>query len=166
MRPRSVAERAFHAMALMRVARNDDARAVLEHAVQDMPRSLELRTLLARLLATAPEEQVHDAGEALTQAKDLLRRQVTLSSVETMAMAKAASGDFAAAVAWQRAAADAAATAGKLEELPWIGERLRTYEATRLPRRPWADGEPESQTASISVAAPAPSGGVRPSGEN
>ena len=94
-----------HAMALVRLRRFAEARAVLEEAVRAHPEQPGLAHALARILAVAPDDAVRDGPRALRSAS--LRSNETtptLAIVETSAMALAENGRFNDAVARQRQA--------------------------------------------------------------
>jgi tetratricopeptide (TPR) repeat protein len=131
------------AMALVRLRRFGEARAVLEEAARTHPEQPGLAHALARLLASAPDDTVRDGSRALTMIQALERANApTAALVETAAMALAENGRFGEAVARQRQAIAMAAAAGRADLAARLAENLRRYESARPSRTPWADDDP------------------------
>lgn len=82
---------------LILLGRFAEARQTLEEGVMRNPTSSSLLAVLARLLAAAPGAALRDGPRALELARRLHDRQPSLSSQETLALALAATGDFAQA---------------------------------------------------------------------
>jgi cytochrome c-type biogenesis protein CcmH/NrfG len=130
-------------MALVRLRRFAEARAVLEEAARTHPEQPGLAHGLARILAAAPDDAVRDGGRALTIVQSL--QKATASSValvETEAMALAETGRFAEAVARQRQAIAMATDARRTDLATRLSENLRRYESRMPSRTPWADDDP------------------------
>lgn len=124
-------------VALLALGRAAEARAALERSREALPGSRALALLAARWLAAPPDDPAErDAEAALVALHELAAVGVELSLAESVAMAHAAAGDFAAAVRWQRAALAAAD-----DSVPWVAERLRLYERGRPSPSPWLPEE-------------------------
>ena len=91
-----------YAMSLLLGARDAEALKALEAAVGLMPKQRSLRHLLARLLATSPDDRVRDGVRAVRIAEELVQVTQDLDYVETLAMALAEAGRFPEAVTWQK----------------------------------------------------------------
>lgn len=132
-----------HAMALVRLRRYAEARAVLEEATRAHAEQPGLAHALARLLASAPDDAVRDGPRAMTIVQALERTTApTLTLVETAAMALAETGRFSDASARQRQAIAMASQAGRAEQVARLTENLRRYESSMPSRQPWADDDP------------------------
>ncbi len=81
--------------------RQGDAITVLESALTRQPEEERIIDSLARLLATSPQPKDRDVQRALALAQSLFDRSPGPQSAVTLAMAKAANGDFAGAIALQ-----------------------------------------------------------------
>ena len=66
----------------------------------------------------------------------------SVAVIETMAMALAENGRFAAAVARQRQAIAMATQARRTDVATRLSENLRRYESNMPARTPWADDDP------------------------
>jgi predicted Zn-dependent protease len=131
------------AMALVRLRRFAEARAVLEEATRAHPEQPGLAHALARVLAAAPDDVVRDGPRALSLITALERRNdPTVSLVETSAMALAETGRFADAIARLRQAVGMATRAGRSDLAGRLSETLRRYESGMPSRTPWADDDP------------------------
>ena len=93
----NVDARLGEAGALILLGRFAAARAALERGVAALPRAGELRHLLARLLASAPESGDRDPARALALALEVVQAKATSQHAETLAMALAENGRFAEA---------------------------------------------------------------------
>ena len=141
--PSAIEARFGHAMALVRLRRYAEARAVLEEATRTHAEQPGLAHALARLLASAPDEAVRDGSRALSIVQTLERTTVpTVTLVETAAMALAETGRFRDAVARQRQAIAMATQVGRSDLAARLAEHLRRYESSMPSRNPWADDDP------------------------
>ena len=134
--PASPQARFGQVMALLLAGADREARAALEDAVVALPESLELRHLLARVLAASPDPAVRDPARALELATDLANRRSTLTHGETVAMALAASGRFEEAAALQSRLVDAARRETGVDPRP-LERRLASYRAGEPVTAPW-----------------------------
>ena len=131
------------AMALVRLRRFAEARAVLEEAARTHPEQPGLAHALARLLASAPDENVRDGARALTIVQSLEKTAApSVALAETAAMALAENRRFTEAVARQRQAIAMANQAGRSDLAGRLSENLRRYESAMPSRTPWADDDP------------------------
>ncbi len=130
-------------MALVRLGRFAEARAVLEDAVRVHPEQPGLAHALARLLASAPDDAVRDGPRALAIMRSLEKTTApAVTLVETMAMALAENGRFAEAMARQRQAIAMATQARRADLVMRPSANLRRYEANMPSRTPWDDDDP------------------------
>ena len=134
-------------MTLALLDRFAEARDRLTEGARTFPDELSFKWTLARLLAAAPDDRLRDARRALTMAEQLLgESQKTLDEGaavgETYAMALAASGRYATAVAVQQDVRATVQKSGASDDiLRRVGENLSQYERGRPCRRPWTADE-------------------------
>ena len=118
------------------------ARAWLEEGTKRYPDDTMLVFVLARLLATCPDDSVRDGQRAFELAKKLYDGFNSLENAETLAMAYAEVGRFDDAVALQRNAIVATTAAGAFFYLPRLENNLALYQNGRPCRNPWSEGDP------------------------
>ena len=128
------------AMTLVVLRRWGDARAGWRRRWRRIRMTWAWRTLLARLLAAAPDAAVRDGGRALVLVDRLASRGRTLELGETMAMALAEVGAHVRAAALQRDLVAGAARAGLADVSRRLQRNLRRYERGEACRVPWPDG--------------------------
>lgn len=126
-------------VALLALGRSEEATRALERARAALPGSRALALLQARWLAVPPAGQEADVDAALAILRRLSVAGTEQSLGESVAMARAASGDFAAAVRWQRVAV--AALGESRAEASWALSRLRRYERGLAAESPWLPEE-------------------------
>ena len=98
---------------------------------------LALKHVLAQLLATCPEDEVRNGDRALTLAQEVFQQEQTLDHAETLAMALAEVGDFAAAIELQKRIVAESGRQGQ-SELARRAERwLESYQRGEPVRAPW-----------------------------
>jgi len=119
--------RRTRAATLSRLGRFAILRRALEEDHEALPSDSRLSTMLARLLATAPDPALRDGPRSELLAWDLFHGSPTLAHAETMAMAEAELGRFDRALAWQRAALEAAVAAGRADLRSRIEGRMQLY---------------------------------------
>lgn len=90
------------ATALILLGRFADARDRLEAGVQTLPDDPTINHTLARLLATAPDDEVRDGQRALKLAQRAFAKESSIPHAETIAMAYAELGNFQQAAQWQQ----------------------------------------------------------------
>jgi tetratricopeptide (TPR) repeat protein len=139
MDPRVAEARFGQALVLVRLKRYQEARERLIEAAQLHPDRHEFTQALARLYAAAPEDRVRDGNRAVALAQELMRRQQTAETRETMAMALAEVGQYDAAARWQREAIMTAEAVGRYDLARSMAEDLRLYEQRRPCRAPWRE---------------------------
>ncbi len=127
------------AMALLSGDRCATARRGLEESLRGLPGDLELRHLLARVLATCPVDEGRDGTRAVELATQVLRERESLEHAETLAMAYAELGRFDEAVERQRRALAEAEQRGRDGLLTNLRRRLTLYESGEPCREPWKD---------------------------
>lgn len=116
--------------ALILQGRFPAARQALEAGVAELPRAGELRHLLARLLAIAPDAGDRQAGRALELALAVVQAKATSQHAETLAMALAESGRTAEAAGLLREIIAEGRRRGEGPGvLAWWQEQLRAYES-------------------------------------
>jgi tetratricopeptide (TPR) repeat protein len=141
--PRDAAyARTGYGIALARLGRYRDAREWFEETARLHPGSPDVINGLARLLAAAPEAAVRDERRALTLAGELARSQRTLELGETLAMARAAVGEYGLAASIQREVVEAALQAGLSGWASAMTENLHRYERGERARLPWHPDHP------------------------
>ena len=118
-------------MAFVRLGRYGEARARLSAAMARHPEQPGFVHALARVLATAPDDQVRDGRRALELVQALAAEYQTASVAETMAMALAELGRFAEAVEWQRFAMAIVSDAGAVRRGPGDGREPHALSARR-----------------------------------
>lgn len=122
---------------LFQTARYAEARRALDETLQRFPADIATRHLLARLLATSPEDATRDGARAVELAQSVASEQPLVDHLETLAMAMAEAGRFDDAVTWQQRALErerAEAGGNSSQRL----DRLALYQARqplRAPRR-------------------------------
>lgn len=122
-----------HAVALGEAGRAAEAVARYRDIVARHPSALDARNNLAWLLATHPDPAIRDPEAALTHARqvDEATGSADPATLDTLAAALAATGDFeGAGDATERAIALARAT-GRHDLLPDLRARLERYRAAR-----------------------------------
>lgn len=90
------------ALALILDHRPGEAVRTLEEGVATVSADVALRSLLARLLAAAPDDGLRRGSRALELARSVYDDRPLPVHAETVAMAYAETGDFEEAVEWQR----------------------------------------------------------------
>ena len=124
-------------LVLFETGRYAEARTALDEALGRFPSDVATRHLLARLLATSPDDAARDGARAVELAQSVVDEQPALDHLETLAMALAEAGRFDDAVAWQQRALErerAEAGGNSSQRL----DRLALYQARqplRAPRR-------------------------------
>ena len=122
---------------LFETGRYAEARVALDEALGRFPSDVATRHLLARLLATSPDDAARDGARAVELAQSVVDEQPALDHLETLAMALAEAGRFDDAIAWQQRALErerAEAGGNSSQRL----DRLALYQARqplRAPRR-------------------------------
>lgn len=138
--PDSEGLRFGHAMTLLLGEDYVQALSVLDRSVAALPDSVSLKHLLARLLATSPDESVRDGGRALELAQEVLDLQASLVHSETVAMALAELGRFEEAVAQQQRTLAAIEAQNRAAQAKQARQRLSLYENRQPCRAPWLGG--------------------------
>jgi tetratricopeptide (TPR) repeat protein len=142
LNPMAADARLGHAVALVRLRRYAAARDWLTAGVAAQPDRPELRHMLARVLATAPEDRVRDGARALAIVKELLGSFKTPYVGETLAMALAELGRFDEAVAVQRNLVTSAQQGATAADVRRTTANLSRYERRQPCRTPWPDDDP------------------------
>ena len=129
------------ALALVALGRYGEARDLLAAGIERHPWESAFPLALARLLAAAPDAAVRDGSRALEMVQSLAENLRTTAVAETMAMAHAELGQFAAAVQWQRLAMSVATDAGQVEAVRRMSANLSLYLRGEPCRTPWQAAE-------------------------
>ncbi|HVS62281.1 MAG TPA: tetratricopeptide repeat protein [Thermoanaerobaculia bacterium] len=139
LEPRNERYRFELSMALLLGEREAEARKALEEALREFPTAINLRHLLARLLASASDPAVRDGERAVELAQGVVERALTLDHAETLAMALAEIGRYDEAAAWQRRVVRQAGDEGEAGGPAHAArlERLERYERGEPARTPW-----------------------------
>ncbi|MGB5340998.1 MAG: tetratricopeptide repeat protein [Thermoanaerobaculia bacterium] len=135
--PTNQIARFSRAMALVLAGNYQLATDELEQDLEILPQSLPLRHLLARMLATVPDESVRDGDRALVLAKEVFGLAVNADHAETLAMAWAESGDFDTAIQWQERALELLPEGGHPGRASAARLRLEQYQNGQACREPW-----------------------------
>ena len=128
LRPAASLNRMLEAYDWVQAGRSDLARERLEQGVKERPEDRALANSLARLLATAREDNLRNGPRAVEIARNLYADQPSPDVTETLAMALAESGDFEQAIAVQQGLIAQVRTAGQTGHLPRLEANLRRYE--------------------------------------
>lgn len=116
------------AMTLIQARRYRHALRQLEEAQDVFPANMEIKNILARLLAACPDETIRDGSRSLELAQLVVRSNGNVEHLETLAMAYAELGQFAKAIEWQQSAIQAAELANRPELLSHLQNNLKYYE--------------------------------------
>lgn len=137
--PQDVASRRGEATALLLLERWADARLSLEDSMRTVvPRDGQLAHLLARILASAPDEAVRDGALALELSMWVYDVQKKTAVGETVAMAFAEVGEFGRASAIQKEMVKIVEPSGNESLLALMRERLEAYDR----EQPWRARSP------------------------
>jgi len=139
--PRDPAGRIGHAMALMALRREREARQWLEESTTQFPDRTQFSHALARVLVTATDARVRDPARATTIVRTLFANDKSISVGETMAMTLAELGDYEQAMAIQRGVLAAASRARFDAAVPRLTSNLRLYEQRQPCRTAWRNDE-------------------------
>lgn len=135
--PGSAAPRLGEAIAMTLQSRTKEAVESLEAGLQAVPGDASLTNALARLLATSSLDSLRDGSRALELVQELIRAQSNLEHIETLAMALAETGDFAAAQEWQERAIQAVRQSSRRDLLAGLEANLALYRQSKPCRTPW-----------------------------
>jgi hypothetical protein len=130
-------------MALVGLARYQEARDRLIEDVRRNPARPAFAHALVRVLAAASDDRVRDGRRAIAMVQDLLAREAPSADLaEATAMAMAEMGRFDEALMWQREAMAIAERAGRADLSKRMAETLSLYQRRQPRRRPWRDDDP------------------------
>jgi tetratricopeptide (TPR) repeat protein len=129
--PENGAARRGEVTALILGERYTDARRKLEEGLNALPRDGQLAHTLARLLASAPDDNVRDGTMALQLAKAVYEVKKSYETAETLAMAYAEVGDFEQALEIERGLIARAEAEGDEQRLAGLRLRLETFETSK-----------------------------------
>ncbi len=125
------------ALALILGADYVQALEKLESSVETLPSNRSLEHLLARLLATCPDDSVRDGERAVELAFSVFESSQSLDHSETVAMALAEAGRFEEAVSWQNRVIQEMERSGQRQLSRMAAERLNLYRSGQAVRKPW-----------------------------
>ncbi len=148
--------RLFRTVTLAGLERWTEAEEALARDLAELPGARLLRTLAARLPATAGEAEVRDGRRALALARELHRRQPILAAAEAVAAAHAELGDFERARTWQKTALAAARDVADGRTLARLSRRLAGYRTGQPCRELWSDDELRGFSIPVPAADPQP----------
>lgn len=129
-----------HALTLMMSKQYPEAATSLESSVSAFPDNATLKHVLARLLATCPEDSIRDGERALQLAGEAMQTRPGFEQAQTLAMALAEVGRFEEAAELQRQLIQSAKDAGQEAVLPMLQAQLSSYEQGTPVRAPWLGG--------------------------
>lgn len=128
------------ATALLRGGEHDAARVLLRTELASDPSRIEVAHLLARLLATCPDDSIRSGERALGLSLEIFKQRRSVEHGETVAMALAETGRFEDAAEWQRRVLSLAESEGvPTQVLASVRERLAGYERGEVSRSPWLE---------------------------
>ena len=130
------------ALALVRLGRNREARDRLDEGMRAHPDEPRFAHALARVLATAREAGVRDGARALDLIETLMAADATVDRATTMAMALAAAGRYADAVAWQQRAIAAVDVGSDGAAVAGMRRNLAAFERGQAAPEPWPADDP------------------------
>ena len=117
------------ARSCMDYGRNDEAKKSLEQAVRLQPQDPTTLNDLAWMLATSKDNRIRDGrrARALAMKACQLSSWKNAFSIDTLAAAAAATGDYAGAVKYQQQAISTLGMDDRKSELPGMMQRLQIY---------------------------------------
>ena len=125
------------AMCLVTLGRFGEARSRLEEALGANPDDLAVADALARVLSTAAADRLRDGARAVELARRVVEAERGWSSLETLAMALAETGDLGAAAEVQAEAVEAARSADLAGSVDALEARRLEYLSGSPCRTPW-----------------------------
>jgi tetratricopeptide (TPR) repeat protein len=140
--PRDPAGRLGHAIALMGLHREREARDWLVESMTGFPDRPQFAHALARVLVTAADAHVRDPQRATTIVQGLFEKDKSTSVGETMAMTLAELGEYEQAAGIQRGVLAAAKRTRMDAAVPRLEANLRLYEQGHPCRTAWRNDEP------------------------
>jgi tetratricopeptide (TPR) repeat protein len=141
--PEHAAAHFWRAMTLLRLRRWSEARDGFEAGLAVRPGDVRLTSGLARLLAACPDDAVRDGSAALALIGRIAETQrLTPMQVETLAMALAETGDFAAAIQWQQRLIAEARRLQLPDLVTRLSANLAMYQGEQSCRITWPDDDP------------------------
>lgn len=154
-RPDDPEARLGEVMMLLLLDRLGDAKKRLEDGLRALPKDGLLAHLLARLLATAPDDRLRDGLTALELARRVYEARKSWETGETIAMAHAELGEFDRAISVQAVLITQAQERGDEKALAELGKRLDAYRANK----PWR--AKDGKEIAVSTSLPEPGAGAR-----
>jgi tetratricopeptide (TPR) repeat protein len=121
--------RLSEATALAFAGRYGELKRRLDEGIEAVPQSAALGQLLSRLLAAAPDPAVREPARSLALAKEAYAARPTPASAETLAIAFAATGDFAKAADIQNQLLDRLGPKADADSRQRWQARLKRYKA-------------------------------------
>ncbi|MEM9595346.1 MAG: tetratricopeptide repeat protein [Acidobacteriota bacterium] len=122
---------------LSRLGRDAEAIARAEAARQALPESPAMAEALARLLSASPPPELRDGPRALGILSELVAKSTDLGTIEALAMAHAAAGDFPQAVSWQERALAAVRQSRRADLVAPMAANLARYRQGQVAEAPW-----------------------------
>ena len=121
------------ARSCMDYGRYDEAKKSLEQAVRLQPEDATTLNDLAWMLATSKDSRVRDGRRAVALAMKACKLSgwKNAFSIDTLAAAKAATGNYADAVKYQQLAISTLGADDRKTELPGMAQRLQQYSSGR-----------------------------------
>ena len=128
------------AVALMMAERYPEALASLDKSATKFPDNVAMKHVLARLLATCPDESVRDGQRSRQLATEVMESSPGAEHAQTLAMALAELGDFEQAANLQRQVITRIRETGSQEDTTIMQQRLEKFEQQQPVRAPWLAG--------------------------
>jgi len=135
--PRNVAARRGHAVALTKAGKYREALESLANSRKIIPNAIPLDHAAARLLACCPDKELREGSKALVLAQTVFNSHKSIEHAETVAMAFAEGGNYAAAKNWQKQAIEVAKIQNRVDALPRLMKHLALYEERKPCLSPW-----------------------------
>ena len=124
-------------LALLLAEMYPEALAYLESVLEGDPNNLAIQHILARLLATCPDDSIRDGARGLDLAEEVIAADLTIEHAETVAMALAETGRFDEAAALQRQIIAQAETTASANRIAGLRRNLLRYQSRQPVRAPW-----------------------------
>ena len=135
--PGDIAARQHQTLCLIEQGQYATARALLEEGLLAFPDHVGFIDALARVLAASPDDAVRDSVRALDLAKQAVTVRRRTETLETLAMAQAAMGNYDEAATIQQTVIEQTQAANHAAYLAHLRTNLRRYEQHQPSRTPW-----------------------------
>ncbi|MDA1274667.1 MAG: tetratricopeptide repeat protein [Verrucomicrobia bacterium] len=144
------------AVMMTRLGRYSEAMESLRRCRELFPGSVQVKLNLAQFLSAYPDSTRNDGERALALSLPVFDQMKSVPAAVSLAMAYAATGDFAKAAEVQQWAIRHAAEQGYAADLPWLNRNLQLYQDGKPCHEPWNNdtGYPAIEGLLLMEAAP------------